>query len=81
MFPNGLHFNIKERKFGTQDLSPLFSVICNKKESCNGSNSGMVNLVYANWNSLVSDFYRIKGITTVLYPTNYIPSINGTNSY
>ncbi len=42
MFPNGLHFNIKERKFGTQDLSPLFSVICNKKESCNGSNSGMV---------------------------------------
>ena len=42
MFPNGLHFNIKERKFGTNDLSPLFSVICNKKESCDGSNSQMV---------------------------------------
>ena len=42
MFPNGLHFDIKERKFGTQDLSPLFSVICNKKESEIDSNSGMV---------------------------------------
>lgn len=41
----------------------------------------LVNLVYTNWNSLVLDFYRIKGITTVLYPTNHIPSINGTNSY
>ena len=42
MFPNGLHFNIRERKFGTQDLSPLFSVICNKNESDMDSNSGVV---------------------------------------
>ena len=42
MFPNGLHFNIKERKFGTNDLSPLFSVICNKNESNMDSDSGMV---------------------------------------
>lgn len=42
MFPNGLHFNIKERKFGTEDLSPLFSVICNKKESDSDSNSHLV---------------------------------------
>ena len=42
MFPNGLHFNIKERKFGTQDLSPLFSVICNKNGSDMDSDSGMV---------------------------------------
>ncbi len=42
MFPNGLHFNIRERKFGTQDLSPLFSVICNKNESDMDSDSGMV---------------------------------------
>ena len=42
MFPNGLHFDIKERKFGTQDLSPLFSVICNKNESDMDSGSGMV---------------------------------------
>lgn len=38
----------------------------------------MVNLVYANWNYLVSDFYRIKGIATVLYPTSYIPSVSRT---
>lgn len=27
-----------------------------------------MNLVYTNWNSLVSDFYRIKSTATVLYP-------------
>ena len=42
MFPNGLHFDIKERKFGTEDLGPLYSVICNKKESISDSNSSMV---------------------------------------
>ncbi len=38
-----IHFDIKEKIFGTDDLSPLFSVIYNKKESCDGSNSGVVN--------------------------------------
>ena len=42
LFPNGLHFDIKEKIFGTDDLSPLFSVIYNKKESCDSSNSGVV---------------------------------------
>lgn len=42
LFPNGLHFDIGERKFGTEDLSPLFSVICNKKESDSDSNSHLV---------------------------------------
>ena len=42
LFPNGLHFDIKEKIFGTDDLNPLFSVIRNKKESCDGSNSEMV---------------------------------------
>ena len=42
LFPNGLHFDIKDKIFGTDDLSPLFSVIHNKKESCDGSNSEMV---------------------------------------
>ena len=42
MFPNGLHFDIKERRFGTQDLSPLFSVVCNKNESDMDSDSGVV---------------------------------------
>lgn len=41
----------------------------------------LVNLVYTNWNYLVSDFYRIKGIATVLYPTSYIPSVSRTGSY
>ncbi len=45
MFPNGLHFDVKERKFGTDDLSPLYSVICNKKESDSDSNSSMVGQV------------------------------------
>ncbi len=42
LFPKGLHFDIKNKIFGTDDLSPLFSVIDNKKESCDGSNSEMV---------------------------------------
>ncbi len=42
MFPNGLHFDIKERKFGTDDLGPLYSVICNKKESEADSNYSLV---------------------------------------
>ena len=44
MLLNGLHFDVKERKFGTTDLSPLFSVICDKKESETGSNSLMVRV-------------------------------------
>ena len=42
MFPNGLHFDIGEQKFGTEDLSPLFSVISNKKEPSSDSDSEMV---------------------------------------
>lgn len=42
LFPNGLHFDIKDKIFGTDDLSPLFSVISTKKEPSSGSNSGMV---------------------------------------
>ena len=34
--------DIQDKIFGTQDLSPLFSVINNKKEPSSGSNSGMV---------------------------------------
>lgn len=39
-------------------------------------NCNLVNLVQSNWNDLVSDFYRVKGIITVLYPTNYIPGLS-----
>lgn len=42
LFPNGLHFDIQDKIFGTQDLSPLFSVINNKKEPLSSSNSGVV---------------------------------------
>ena len=42
MFPNGLHFSIREKKCRTQDLSPLFSVICNKKASDDADLSEMV---------------------------------------
>lgn len=45
LFPNGLHIDLKAKKCRTEDLSPLYSVICNKKEP-NGSNSDdMVNQV------------------------------------
>lgn len=42
MFPNGLHFDIKSKKFGTDDLSPLYRVISDKKEPISDSNSDMV---------------------------------------
>ena len=35
LFPNGLHIDIKGRKCGTEDLSPLFSVMNTKKEPGN----------------------------------------------
>ena len=31
MFPNGLHIDLKTKKCRTADLSPLYSVIANKK--------------------------------------------------
>ena len=45
LFPNGLHFDIKDKIFGTDDLSPLFSVINNKKEPDSGSDCEMVTRV------------------------------------
>ena len=42
LFPNGLRFDIKDKIFGTDDLSPLFSVINNKKEPDSGSDCEMV---------------------------------------
>ena len=41
MFPKGLHFNLKEKKFRTEDLSPLFSVIYNKNGSSDDPNPHM----------------------------------------
>ena len=38
LFPNGLHFDLKAKKCRTEDLSPLFSIICNKNEP-NGCDS------------------------------------------
>lgn len=38
MFPNGLHIDLKTKKCRTEDLSPLFSIITNKKAP-EGSNS------------------------------------------
>ena len=38
IFSNGLHFYIKVKKFGTDELSPPYRVIKNKKEP-SGSNS------------------------------------------
>ena len=81
LFPNGLHFDIKDKIFGTDDLSPLFSIINNKKEPDSGSDCEMVNRVQSNWNILVEDFYRVRGIINVLYPTNYIPGFSRTNGY
>ena len=62
-------------------LRTLLSVTNNKKEPISGSNFGMVNLADSKWNNLVEDFYRVRGIITVLYPTNFIPSLSRTNEY
>lgn len=39
LFPNGLHIDLKAKKCRTEDLSPLYSVVCNKNEP-NGSENG-----------------------------------------
>ena len=46
-----------------------------------GSLEPMVNLVQSNWNILVEDFYRVRGIISILYPTNYVPGLSRTNDY
>ena len=45
LFPNGLHIDLKEKSCGTDDLSPLYSIIGNKNEPNDGSNSPMVTRV------------------------------------
>lgn len=42
LFPNGLHIDLKAKKCRTEDLSPLFSVICNKNEPEGSENADMV---------------------------------------
>lgn len=44
MFPNGLHVDLKTKKCRTEDLSPLFSIISNKKAPKGGNSDSMVNL-------------------------------------
>lgn len=42
IFPNGLHFDIKAKKFGTDELNPLYRIIGSKKEPNSDSSSHMV---------------------------------------
>ena len=42
LFPNGLHIDIKAKKCRTADLSPLYSVIANKKAPEGGNSDSMV---------------------------------------
>ena len=72
LFPNGLHVDLKAKKCRTEDLSPLYSVICNKNEPNGSYSDNMVTLVETKWNDLVRDMYRIKGITSVIYLPDYI---------
>ena len=43
MFPNGLHINLKTKKCRTEDLSPLFSIMANKKAPEGGNSEAMVS--------------------------------------
>ncbi len=58
LFPKGLHYDIKGKNFGTDDLSPLFSVIRNKNEPSDGSDSCMV--ISAGVASLLPSRHQIK---------------------
>lgn len=42
MFPNGLHIDLKAKKCRTEDLSPLYSVVCNKIEPKGSENDSVV---------------------------------------
>ena len=57
-----------------------FFVFTNKKLAV-GKLNFVVNRVQSNWNILVEDFYRVRGIISILYPTNYIPGLSRTNEY
>lgn len=45
LFPKGLQYDILEKKYGTDDLSSFYSVICDKNEPETGLNSRMVHPV------------------------------------
>lgn len=81
LFPNGLRIDLKTQSCGTEDLGSLFSVVSTKKASEDASDSHLVNLVESKWNDLISDFYRIKGIMSVLYDVNAIPRGGRTTSF
>ena len=75
LFPNGLHYDILERKFGTEDLSILYSVMNNKKESENDSDSPMVHPIGFEPTTLCSEDRCSNplsyGCTALYYTTLY----------
>lgn len=54
LFPNGLHIDIKGRKCGTEDLSPLFSVMNTKKRAGESSNYSCGDLCGSNASHFLS---------------------------
>lgn len=66
IFPEGFYIDPKTKKCGTSKISPLYSVICNKKEPNTDSNSKMVDLLDTNWNDILWDIHRIKSATSII---------------
>ena len=58
VFPNGVKCSPKEKIFGTDNISPLYSVISTKKEPSGSDLSSMVHLVQSNWNIIYNELLR-----------------------
>ena len=80
IFPDGFYIDVKAKKGGTDKLSPLYSVISNKKEHNGSNSSNMVFLVSSQWNDIWWDISRINNLLSVSTLKNYSPGHVRTSS-
>lgn len=56
---NGITFDLKSEKFGTEGLSMFYRLKDKQKDSEESLDSYMVTLVESNWNDILMEFWRL----------------------
>lgn len=60
IIPGGIEFNIKERKFGTSNLSAFYILKDTQKASGEASESLLVTHIRGTWNAVIEDLIRLS---------------------
>lgn len=70
IFPEGLKYDFKAKKFGTAKTSPFFTLVSIKKDPSIRDESLLVNHTISNWNRIwsdIGDIYKLVKHNTVVY--------------